>query len=276
MKVKFDVPKLKYLLNAFCDLTKMTITLFDTQLNCITDAGEWKQYCLAIGNEPNLLAKCEGCNRDNAAKALNQRDTHIYTCHAGICEAVVPIFIEDKPIAYLMIGKFRDVEKYYSSDEMVKNAAKTYGLDEVKLLKAYCQLPLFTKSSIDNAIIILKSLIYYICDEKAIRIERDISAIELDKYIEDHITEKITLDSLGRAFNKNRNQINKMFKENFGSSPLEHIINRRIELAKKLLLTTQLSVREISSRVGMDTYDHFYRIFKKKTGVSLAQFRNNN
>lgn len=275
MKIKFDIPKLQYLLSAFCNLTKMTITLFDADLNCITDAGEWKKYCLAIGNEPHLLEKCEGCNRANAELALNQRDTFVYTCHAGICEAVVPIFIEDKPIAYLMIGKFRDMEQFYSSEEMAVAAAHNYELDGDKLLAAYRELPVFTKSSIDNAIIILKSLVYYICDERAIRIERDISAIELDKYIDEHISEKITYDTLCRAFNKNRNKINLMFRDNFGESPLDHIIKRRIELAKKLLVTTQLSAQEIADRVGMNTYDHFYRVFKKHTGCSLAQYRRN-
>lgn len=273
MKIKFDIPKLHYLLMAFCDLTKMTITLFDADLNCITDAGEWKNYCLAIGNEPHLLEKCEGCNRANAAMALNRRDTIVYTCHAGICEAVVPIFIEDKPIAYLMIGKFRDLERFYSSEEMATAAAEKYGLNKKRLLQAYRELPVFTKSSIDNAIIILKALVYYICDERAIRIDRDISAIELDKYIDEHIAEKITYNSLCRAFNKNRNKINLMFRDNFGESPLDHIIKRRIELAKKLLVTTQLSAQDIAERVGMNTYDHFYRVFKKYTGMSLAQYR---
>lgn len=273
MKIKFDIPKLNFMLSAFCELTKMTITLFDSEMNCITDAGEWKKYCLAIGNEPQLLAQCEGCNRSNADTARNQRDTFVYTCHAGICEAVVPIFIEDNLIAYLMIGKFRDVERFYSSEEMAVAAAEKYGLDREKLLAAYGELPVFTKSSIDNAMIILKALVYYICDEKAIRIERDISAIELDKYIDEHISEKITFDSLCRAFNHNRNKINTMFHENFGESPLDHIIKRRIELAKKLLVTTQYSAQEIASRVGMNTYDHFYRVFKKTTGMSLAQYR---
>ena len=149
MKVHFDVDKLQKLMSDFHTCTKMTITLFDRNLNCITDVGTWQPYCLAIGENPELLAKCSGCNRDNAIQALNQRGVLMYTCHAGVAEVVVPIFQNDTFIAYLMIGKFRDAEEKYSSAQMVTEAAEKYGLDKDKMLKAYYELPVIDKNCID-------------------------------------------------------------------------------------------------------------------------------
>lgn len=273
MKILFDVEKLDEVLTAFYDITKITITLFDSDLNPITSAGEWQPYCLAIGENESRLNLCKGCNHDNAIRSLDQRHTFMYTCHAGIAEAVSPIFFEDTIIAYLMIGKFRDAERVYSSEEMVCRAAEKYGLDKPRMLAAYCDLPVFDKKSIDSSIRILKVLVNYIANEKFIRFDRNMLALEIDRYIEENLSEKLSAEHLCKKFCLDHHILCALFKSNFNATPQNYIGMKRMRRAKQLLTETNKSVREIAADIGMGDYNYFIQYFKKQTGTSPLQYR---
>ena len=273
MKVHFDVDKLHKIMTDFYTCTKITITLFDRNLNCIVDVGTWQPYCLAIGDNPCLLAKCSGCNRDNSIKSLNQRGVLMYTCHAGVAEVVTPIFQNDTFIAYLMIGKFRDAEEELSSAQMVIDAAEQYGLDKDKMLEAYYKLPVLDKNCINSAISLLEMLIYYITSEKFVHYDHSVQFASIDKYIEEHIDEKITVDDMCNNFHIPRHLLYAIFESESGDSVQEYIIKKRIRKAQHLLNSTDLSVSQICVKVGYSEYNYFFRIFKERVGMTPLQFR---
>ena len=273
MKVQFDVDKLQKVMTDFYTCTKITITLFDRDFNCITDVGTWQPYCLAIGENEQLLSKCSGCNHDNCVKALSERGVWMYTCHAGVAEAVTPIFQDDTPIAYLMIGKFRDAEEQYSSAQIVTDSAEKYGLDKDKMLNAYYQLPVLDKNCIDSAISLLRMLIYYITNEKYFRYDHSIQFATIDKYIEEHICEKITVDDICNRFRVPRHLLYTTFEKETGDTIQEYIIKKRIRKAQNLLSTTNMSVSQISVKIGYPEYNYFFRIFKERTGITPLQYR---
>ena len=273
MNIHFDVDKLQKVMTDFYTCTNMTITLFDRNLNCITHVGEWQPYCLAIGNNPELLAKCSGCNRDNSAKSLVERSTLKYTCHAGLAEVVTPIFQNDRLIAYLMIGKFRDAEEQYSSKQMVLDAVNKYGLDGDKMLTAYYQLPVLDKSKLDSAIALLQILIYYITNEKFFRYDHSVQFESIDRYIEDNLDDKITVEDISNHFRIPRHLLYAMFYNESGESVQEYVIKKRISKAQQLLTNTDLSVNQISNRVGYPEYNYFFRIFKERIGTTPLKYR---
>ena len=65
----------------------------------------------------------------------------------------------------------------------------------------------------------------------------------------------------------------KLFKESFGISPGQYIQNQRLEKAKELLTTSQLSVTQISAECGYTSIYHFCRMFKQHTGYTPSAFR---
>lgn len=66
-----------------------------------------------------------------------------------------------------------------------------------------------------------------------------------------------------------------MFKRETGFSPLEYVINTRIERAKTLLLTTSMTVSEIAEEVGYSNSGSLINLFVKKVGSSPGQYRKN-
>jgi AraC family transcriptional regulator of arabinose operon len=65
----------------------------------------------------------------------------------------------------------------------------------------------------------------------------------------------------------------RLFKKHTGLTPLDYIIQARIEHAKELLLGSNLSVQRISELLGYCDVFHFSKQFKQKTGVSPLGFR---
>ncbi|SHF33015.1 transcriptional regulator, AraC family [Mariniphaga anaerophila] len=65
----------------------------------------------------------------------------------------------------------------------------------------------------------------------------------------------------------------RMFKNYTGLSPRQYCLQLKIIRAKELLLSTDLSVKEISYELGFESIHYFSRVFKQKTGKSPSDFR---
>ena len=275
MKVTFDVEKLNKLMSDFYNCMKITITLFDSELNYITGAGESQPYCNAIRTTPTLWMHCNCSDRDNSLKSKSQRSSLVYTCHAGIVESVTPIFYGDTLIAYLMLGKFRDAEEKYSSSSIVCDVAKKYGLNEEGMLNAYLNMPVYTKSYIDSAIAILEACICFIGSENYIHLHRSALAARIESYIEENLTRNITVAELSKQFHVSRQILYSIFKLEFNDTIRTFILKKRLQKAQDLLITTQKPISDIATAVGFIDYNYFIRFFKKKIGVSPLQYRKN-
>ena len=65
----------------------------------------------------------------------------------------------------------------------------------------------------------------------------------------------------------------KIYKTTFGVSPMNDLINARIESAKNILITTELKIDEIAWRLGYDNTTHFIRQFKNLTRITPSAYR---
>ena len=93
------------------------------------------------------------------------------------------------------------------------------------------------------------------------------------KYVNDHFTEDISVQSISKHFNINANYISKLFKKEVGIVFTEYLARLRICLACSLLKTTEMSIGEISEKVGYNDYFYFSRVFKKMKGKSPSAYR---
>ena len=84
---------------------------------------------------------------------------------------------------------------------------------------------------------------------------------------------QFSLDDLEDEYRISRYRICREFSQHFGSSPMHYLNHQRILAAKKLLLTTDLSVHEVGSQVGIENTNHFINLFKKDTGTTPLSFK---
>ena len=102
----------------------------------------------------------------------------------------------------------------------------------------------------------------------------DSSAIyEILEYIDSHLKDKITIKRLAEVTGYNPNYFIEIFKKYFGTTPLRYVLRRKHEEAIRILIQTNLSIKEISMQLGFENQNHFSEFFKKYTGCSPAAYR---
>ena len=98
----------------------------------------------------------------------------------------------------------------------------------------------------------------------------------LTAYIRTEYMNDISLDSAGEALNMSPSYIGLVFRKVGGTSFLKYLTDIRMEEAKRLLSTTDLTLREIGQRVGIENQNTLIRTFKKAEGVTPGQYRVSN
>jgi AraC-like DNA-binding protein len=93
------------------------------------------------------------------------------------------------------------------------------------------------------------------------------------RYIEEHYQTNIDLNTLAKLSHITPYHFSHLFKQETGISPIQHLINYRMELSKQYLVTTQRSMEKIAELVGYKSETYFHNIFKKVTGMSPGQYR---
>lgn len=96
---------------------------------------------------------------------------------------------------------------------------------------------------------------------------------KIAEYLEQHLSEDITLGKLTSEFAINRNKLNSLFMEQTSMTCLSYLLNLRMDLAKIMLSKTELPIGEISVRVGYPDPNYFTKVFREKTGKTPSQFR---
>jgi two-component system response regulator YesN len=94
------------------------------------------------------------------------------------------------------------------------------------------------------------------------------------KYIENHISEEISMDDIAQNVHLNPDYLTRIFKKEVGVSISRYIIYRKMDIAKRMLLETDESIGEIALKVGYYNYSSFNRIFTKFVNMSPQQFKN--
>jgi AraC family transcriptional regulator, arabinose operon regulatory protein len=92
-------------------------------------------------------------------------------------------------------------------------------------------------------------------------------------YIDLHFSEEMTLEELAKPTSVTPEYLCKVFKERLNIRPFEYIAKRRIQEAKKLLISGTMSIKEIGKSVGYNDSSYFCYIFKKYESISPSAFR---
>lgn len=101
------------------------------------------------------------------------------------------------------------------------------------------------------------------------------TALRMKDYIDTHLEEKTNLDTLARVFFMSRTQLHRLFKDEYGVSPIRYLTGRRVELSKKLLKNENLKLSEIAETLCFSDAKHFSKTFLKYEGILPSEYRKN-
>jgi len=92
-------------------------------------------------------------------------------------------------------------------------------------------------------------------------------------YLNEHLSENITVDTITGKFLINRNKLNGLFMKCASMTCMNYLLMIRLDLAKLILSKTEIPVSEVSSRVGYHDANYFAKVFRKAEGMSPSQYR---
>lgn len=96
---------------------------------------------------------------------------------------------------------------------------------------------------------------------------------EILRYIQEHLGEELSLQSLSDHFHTNRTSLAKKIKELTGLPPAQYIMEERLSQSRPDLLFTMISLDSIAEKYGFCDTNHFIRMFKKRFGIPPRQYR---
>ncbi|MBQ8203553.1 MAG: PocR ligand-binding domain-containing protein [Clostridia bacterium] len=274
MMIELELAQIQEVMKSFYITSGIRFVLFDAAFKEILSYPERDcDFCKIMKACPNTRRKCRLADRRSFENCEKTGRLFIYKCHAGLVEAVIPLYENKKIIGYLMFGQITDdsdKEKLYDN---ITFWSQRYGMEKTALRGAIKNITYKTEEQIYAAAKIMEICTSYIIYKELISPESD-RAIKLAKgYIEEHLSEELDIKTLCENLGMGRTTLYELFKKETGMGIAAYIRKRRLHKAKKLLKTTDLTISEIALSTGFSDYNYFSRIYKKVYGKSPKNYR---
>ena len=249
------------------------ISLKDVNYNTIAKyPPKNSSYCSLIQSNKQALEQCIKCDSDAYKIVSKTNEIYLYRCHAGLYEAVSPLYYFDSLSGYLVMGQMVTVDDE-SLTTMVKQGQKFIN-DKHALLNAAKNVQRVTMEKISALISIMNMCAGYITLSNRLKIAKHSAAVDAAEYINKHLTEKIKLEDLCNNCFCSKTTLSIDFKKEFGITITKYITKKRMERAAKMLKDNKnLAINYVSSKCGIDDANYFTKLFISEYGISPSKYK---
>lgn len=261
MRIRYDVEKMKRIISDLSVLTGISMSFLDTERKTLCSSKKDNDYCSLLQADRKVKMRCSCSDDIILDRSLESKRFESHICHAGLFDAAMPIIKDGIFAGIVLMGRLR----------RVGSAAEPISADPL-LAKEYRAVPEFNDEQIES----LGSLLPNVLFESAIFIEYDGVFNEIGEYIRSNLTEPLGIDYICKKFHVSKNSLYAYFKECYGKTVNEFIVDARMERAKQLLLNRSEPIYAVAESVGIDNHTYFCKLFKKKNGMTPNQYRISN
>lgn len=271
----FDLEKLRGLLKDFYAISHIRITVFDENLNELVSYPEKvAPYCAVIRGTSKGFDACMACDREACQRAAKKHSTHSYRCHAGLTEAVTPLYVGDVLVGYLLFGHVFSYPSHEEGWAVIEKRCECYHVNDRMLKEAIFKADIIEESYIRSAAQILHAVASYLILERMATLKEDLLAVRLDAYLSAHYTEKLNTVRIAAYLGIGRTQLYELSQQLYGCGIAEKIRSLRMERAKALLSEkTDLPLSEVAASCGYHDYNYFITVFSREVGMPPAAWR---
>lgn len=167
-----------------------------------------------------------------------------------------------KYYCYYLSGQCRNILNYYLKQETPKSSNSIQNV--VNYIFSLKELKDYYYQFFMNITELLKAESIYSGDDVVEKIQT---------YMQHNYPKNLTQDFIASLFYLNRSYLSTLFKQKTGMKFIDYLNEVRIEKSKELLKDSNRKMYQISKAVGYDNPKYFFRIFKKKTGMTPEQYR---
>ena len=274
MLIQYNTEDLEGIISDFHNLTGIAIAIIDAEFNMIVRCPKQINcFCASIQSNLQGYERCTKNDYTLLSKCKETLSAQTHQCHAGLTDIAVPIISDSVILGYIIMGQVcSNTFPVLPFDEIYPKIADLE-LDYSQIKNAYANLHFFDKNQIQSAATIVNILTKHIWLDRLIQQDKNLLITLITEFISSNLNSDLSVSALCSKFNVSKNLLYSQFQKNFHTTVNEYIINLRIKYAAELLQDTSLPVYQICEKVGIDNYQYFCRIFKKRIGIPPAQFR---
>lgn len=265
---------------AFSQTTGLPLALRSLEVWRLVHQGKKNQnpFCAMIGQNSRSCAACLQAQRQVVESPSS--DPQTFVCFAGLCEATVPIRMGNELVGYLQTGQILTRKPNSRDFSRIAQQLVDWGLkvNLARFEEAYFHSKVLTPTQFEAVIRLLTIFAQHLSMVSNQVVVQEENAeppviVKAKHYIHEHQTNDLSLSEVAKAVNTSTFYFCKMFKKATGLNFTDYISRVRIEKAKNLLINPNLRVSEIAYEIGFQSLTHFNRVFRKMTGQSPTEYR---
>jgi AraC-like DNA-binding protein len=271
----FDLEKLRGILKDFYEISHIRITVFDENRNELASyPTAVAPYCAVIRGSMKGLDACLDCDRRACETATKKHSTHVYRCHAGLTEAVTPLYVGDVLVGYLLFGHVFPYTSHEEGLAVISRLTAKLPINERMLREAVEEAVPLEDSYVRSAAHILHAVASYLILERMATLKEDMLAVRLDAYLSAHFTEHLNAVQIAEALGVGKTQLYELSQKLYGKGTASRVRELRMDKAKELLKDQkQLPLSEVAALCGYHDYNYFFTVFSRETGCTPSEWR---
>lgn len=270
MVIHYNEKKLQDVLQDFYNATGVNISLADADFSPIATLSNARNlYCKYVQDTSAGKVACMHADRSLFEKCKQSGKPEMHICPAGLMDIAVPILYNDVVIAYVIMGQMKITPDFSEA----KSGVAELGLNPDMMQKIYEEIPFFDTGKLQSIANIAVMLTRYVLLENMLIPSLNENIGNAERYINDNLHKELTIQDISKGTNISKSVLYKDFRTSFDCTVKEYINTKRIDRSVELLTNTELSVEEISQKIGFTSTAYFSKLFKKFKGVSPLRFR---
>ena len=168
---------------------------------------------------------------------------------------------------------FQDMCRNHPEARLPESNPKAYDINTsfADYAKRYNALALWQKMQLRGSMLLLFSRFMQHASPRVWTTDERMTKVLT--HIHNHLYDDIDIATLASIACITKPYLIRLFKQEFGLSPLHYINRKKIEKSQLVLLTTNQPVKEIAYTMGFNDYSYFIRLFKKAVGITPGDYR---
>jgi len=278
---------LRKIVDEFSATTGLASVIVDIQGKEISQLSNFTTFCRLMRSSKTYRALCQKCDLYGGLEAVKSNASSIYKCHAGLIDLSVPIVIENQLSGFFLSGQVLCEDK---EDFPFVFPTQTQWQHDKELVTAYKSIPLYSAAKIASSAEILKIISdYYLKTKIEIMQPKKTEKSLLNytpkppekrkeikqalKYIDKNIHNSITLEEVSCHVFLSSFYFSKLFKKEMNINFVDYVILKKMELAKEMLASTQLSIDKVARSLGYTQTSYFCKVFRNQWSTTPKSYR---
>jgi AraC-like DNA-binding protein len=181
-----------------------------------------------------------------------------------------PVKMETSPLDVLLIERLQAVNP---NRQLLHTDPKVYDNQPTFSQNVAYNNTLPMQAQIESQSILSILMSRFLEQRKRKAIDKDARINKSLQYIHEHISQDISIGDLAGISCVSDDHFIRLFKKEMLQTPLKYITAKKMEKAQLLLLTTELSVRNVAMELALDNISYFNKVFKEYTGKTPLEYR---